>query len=149
MAAVSTQTLIHIGTEVVIIGGITFWFAKRTSDLQSQVDDLTKKLEAALQVIDSQGKMLMAHEEFLRSAARPPQQRRVEPAPPTPNVPHARRVPAEAHEVEPSKLDAILQGELDNIEKQRRCDDDECIVIDDPKPKKKPKKKNGRMTATE
>lgn len=66
LSNVDTQTLIHVGTELVIIGGLSFWFNKKLGDLQTQNLILEKRLKEMESVIEQQQKILESHEMALR-----------------------------------------------------------------------------------
>ncbi len=48
-----TQTLIHVGTELVVVGGIAFWLNKRIG-ADAKYDDLLKRLSAYEEIIEKQ-----------------------------------------------------------------------------------------------
>ena len=58
MQSLQTQTLIHVGVELVIIGGMTFWINRKTGSLQRQIDELKN-------IIEEQQKLIVRHEQML------------------------------------------------------------------------------------
>jgi len=66
MQAVNTQTLVHVGVELVVIGGLTFWFQRKTSLLQGEIDELREKVAGYENVIQNQGQLLAKHDQLLR-----------------------------------------------------------------------------------
>jgi hypothetical protein len=66
MENIDIKTLVHVGVEVVIIGGLTFWFQKKTSLQQEEINNLRSELSKAKEVINRQGKILSQHEEILK-----------------------------------------------------------------------------------
>ena len=66
MERVNAVTLCHIGTEFVIIAGVTFWLTKRISALEERVavqNDIIGKYE---EIINNQNQILMRHEQIIR-----------------------------------------------------------------------------------
>lgn len=53
-----TKDYVHIGAELVIIGGISAYFFKRTSDMKSQITSLQTELETLKQVIKAHDQAL-------------------------------------------------------------------------------------------
>lgn len=66
MEGMDTKTMIHIGTELLLIGGLGFWMKKRVDTLDAKVDDLEKKISAYEEIISQQQSILARHEEMLR-----------------------------------------------------------------------------------
>ena len=68
-----TQTLIHVGTELVIVGGIAFWLNKRIGAVDAKYEDLLKRLVAYEEIIEKQNQMIARHEAaFQRLFGGPP-----------------------------------------------------------------------------
>ncbi len=66
MDKINAMTLCHIGTEFVVIAGVSFWLNRRISSLEEQINiqnDTISKYEA---MINQQGQMLMRHEQIIR-----------------------------------------------------------------------------------
>lgn len=57
-----TQTLIHVGTELVVVGGIAFWLNKRIGAVDAKYDELVRRLAAYEEIIEKQNQMLARHE---------------------------------------------------------------------------------------
>ncbi len=55
-----TKTAIHIGTEVVVIGGLAFYFNKQISGLKAQNVALAKRVEQLTDVIKHHDQILQA-----------------------------------------------------------------------------------------
>ena len=145
METVDTKTLIHVGVELVVIGGLTFWFQRKTSLLHEEIDDLRGKLSKLEDIINQQGKMLNQHEQFIQMIGRgmppqmsgprhqgmPPQNMptsRLEPekrsVPNQPRV-HQPRVeqPQEddsEENISESELDSLLGDEINQLHKSRQ-----------------------------
>lgn len=98
-----SPTLIHAGTEVVVVGAIAFYFYRKTSSLEERVSVLEKKLEMY-------EKVLQGHEHFIRNMIRPGSTSAPPPPPPT--------IPAPVQEVvqpkeDPDELDSLLKNALE------------------------------------
>lgn len=61
-----TQTLIHVGTELVVIGGLTFWLNKRISSLETIIGSLEHKLSSYENIIQQQNQLINKHEQIFR-----------------------------------------------------------------------------------
>jgi hypothetical protein len=55
------KTLIHVGVEIVVVGAITFWFQKKCSSQQAEIEELREKVENLERAMEMQNKMLMEH----------------------------------------------------------------------------------------
>jgi hypothetical protein len=75
MADMDSKTMIHIGTEILLIGGLGFWMKKRVDTLDSQVEELSKKLAAYENIITQQQQLLARHDSLLRQAFGVPDQK--------------------------------------------------------------------------
>lgn len=73
MEGVDTKMMVHIGTELLLIGGLGFWMKKRVDTLDLQVEELNKKLSVYENIISQQQQMLASHESVLRQAFGIPQ----------------------------------------------------------------------------
>jgi len=51
---IENKQLIHIVSEVIVIAGISFYFHKQNNKLSSDIEDLTKRVEAAEDLISKQ-----------------------------------------------------------------------------------------------
>lgn len=67
MQTVNTYTLAHLGAELVIIGGLTFWFQRKTSLLQDEINQLREKISKHEGFIEHQGQLLARHDQILQS----------------------------------------------------------------------------------
>ncbi len=66
MEGIDTKTMIHIGTELLLIGGLGFWMKKRVDASDAKIEELEKKLSAYEDIISQQQNLLTRHEEMLR-----------------------------------------------------------------------------------
>jgi len=66
MEIVNTQTLVHVATELVIIGGLSFWFQRKTSLLQEEITELKNRLSKYEEILEAQGKILAEHRNMLQ-----------------------------------------------------------------------------------
>ena len=66
MDKINAMTLCHIGTEFVVIAGVSFWLNRRMTSLEEKINmqaDIISKYE---EIITQQGQMLMRHEQIIR-----------------------------------------------------------------------------------
>jgi len=66
MDKINAVTLCHIGTEFIVIAGVSFWLNRRITGLEEKIEiqnDLISKYE---ELINQQGQMLMRHEQIIR-----------------------------------------------------------------------------------
>lgn len=68
-----TKMMVHIGTELLLIGGLGFWMKKRVDTLDLQVEELNKKISVYEKIISQQQQILASHESVLRQAFGIPQ----------------------------------------------------------------------------
>lgn len=68
MEGFDTKTLVHVGTELLVIGGLTFWFQRKTSMQQEEIENLREKIARLEEVIER-------HDQIFQSilGGRPPQ----------------------------------------------------------------------------
>lgn len=62
---IDTQTLIHAGTELVVISGITFWLNKKITSNEDEIKILKEKISKLEEIIARQNQMLISHENVL------------------------------------------------------------------------------------
>lgn len=77
MEHLDTKTLVHMGVELVVIGGITFWFQRKTSIQQEEINQLRETLSKLEELVVEQGKIISQHEMIFRrmtGGMPPPQQ---------------------------------------------------------------------------
>lgn len=88
---VDLQTLIHIGTELVIFAGFFFWSKGRFAKTDDAVKTLVEKIEQLEQIIGQQNALLQRHEAmFARifgEAPPPPRAPQEQPGPPAKSNP--------------------------------------------------------------
>lgn len=150
MQAVSTETLIHVGIELVVIGGLTYWLNRRISSLEDTIAAQDKKIHELINVAN-------AHDALIGNVYRSlklqlpkihvPQQTQKPQQPPTTyeNSQTTSVIPKETQQTEheESDLDAGIKSELDNIVNNRKqvfeeveeeeelpeeCDNDTCCL---------------------
>lgn len=66
VANINTSTLVHIGVELVVVGGLAFWIHRKTGDLQDQITTLSERVNKYEDVLKRQGELLAQHENALR-----------------------------------------------------------------------------------
>ena len=169
----NNQALIHAGIETVVIGGVVFWFQRKTSILQSEIDGLRDKLAQCEQIMQQQSQIINQHDQLLRqivgggpppgsqlplsSPKTPPEvnphsdppQRSSHPEPPksSPNPNYQREAPVPDPK-EPEDLDKLLAEELGKLNSSSQPDYIEIDCIDNecqiPKGVKKRSRKGKR-----
>jgi len=129
---VNSQFLIHVGVEVVVIGGVFFYLNKQNSLLREEVESLRDKLTKCEEAISHQNQILRQHDQILQSMLGGHQVPVHSQPPPKPEEP----------DVSDEQLDDILKSELETIKEGRyspptsECEGDSC-PIDIPERKKK------------
>lgn len=66
MSNIDTSTLIHVGVELVVVGGLAFWVHRKTSNLQDKLTELNEKVNRYEDILKRQGELIAAHENALR-----------------------------------------------------------------------------------
>lgn len=124
MEGISKQTLLHAGVELVVVGGLTLWFSKKTSLLQEQIIMLEERIAQYEKAMANYENVLMAHDQLLRAmtgqAAYPPAHRspaQREGPPPREQPQQPSTVPLQ--EPEEEDIDSLIQSELQEIESER------------------------------
>jgi hypothetical protein len=146
------KTLIHVGVEVVVIGGITFHFQRKISKLEGELQlmrDENIKMREEMKML---ARIISAHDEFLRGGntrTSSHQQsfsnvnRPHEHPPPQQKMANDSSVEQE-EEIPDEELDALLGEELSDLKEKTQdfieldCAEDICEVSS---PKKNRKKK--------
>lgn len=164
-----TQTLVHIGTELVIIGGVVYWTNRRIGSLEARIDDLQKKLIQYEDLLGRQQQILSMHENILsRLGVRPPppqhssaQTPRPAPVPPPQNPtpggvevrrqqpqPRVEELPDDQPDINPEELDEMLSDELKDLNRPSSIEVQITEVPESPIQRKKSrlKKRSGRKT---
>ena len=161
MAAVSnidTSTLVHLGVEIVVVGGLAFWVHRKTKDLQDQITSLTESVNKYEDILKRQGELLAQHENALRqvfaamNGKSPPMQSKPTPrkhtSPKRNSGPHPN-IDATAHpnidatfsklsieDEDGTNVDDLLTDELAELGVATECDaDDTCDLKSDVKKK--------------
>jgi hypothetical protein len=111
-----SQTLVHVGTELVLIFGITFWLNRRISTLEAQNTALEQKLAAYEKILEAHDKLLKVHHEQLGMifgrGGPPPKPKSLPPPPPPPERDD------DDDDVKDEKIDEMLRDELKDMTKQ-------------------------------
>jgi len=63
--SIDTKQIIHIASEVVIIGGITAFFVNKTNNLSEQIEELSCKLQQQNDVIQQQNEIIQNHDNLI------------------------------------------------------------------------------------
>lgn len=145
-----TKTLIHVGIETVVISGISFYFQRRISRLEGELQLVRDQNAKLNEQFEYMAQILRQHEQYLRghnlpqpvrrqTVTRPPAEANVQPKP------KKEEVIIEDEEEYPGEeeLDELLSDELSSLKKENpnyieieECNNDECEVS----PKKSKKK---------
>lgn len=148
MEKIDTKLAVHVGAEILIIGGISVYFFKQIKDLQGKIDNLEKQNEFFKQAIETHDSYLREMYESGRlqkprvpQLQRNPQQQRPRQEPQhRPQRPtHLRSQPEDDSEPDfaDEELDAELETELQELEED--CDDNTCNLKN-----RKPSNKNAK-----
>ena len=65
MENLDTKTLVHVGVELVVIGGLSFWFQRKCTLQQEEINGLKEEIANMKEIINRQGTMLANHERIL------------------------------------------------------------------------------------
>lgn len=88
MDGMDTKTMVHIASEILLIGGLGFWMKKRVDTLDAQVDEMSKKLTVYENIIQQQQQLLAKHEAVLQQiSSLPPVQTMLRQMYATPQLP--------------------------------------------------------------
>lgn len=63
--SIDTKQIIHIASEVVIIGGIAAFFLNKTNSLSDQIEELSCKLQQQNDVIQQQNEIIQNHDNLI------------------------------------------------------------------------------------
>ena len=167
---IQKQAMIHAGVEVVVISGVVFWFQRKTTLLQTEIDGLRQTLSQYEDVLKKQGDIIAQHDHLLRQIlgggqppinnpgipqqpSQPPQRvPKRSPPPktsqtPPPSAPQSSPNPQYVEEqIDEGELDSLLEQELNRVSAQGNSDPEyievECIdeVCEIPDDKKKERK---------
>lgn len=74
-----TNQLIHMGIEVIVIGGVTYWLYQKNKALSEKIDELTAKMDQLHQILNHQGQLINKHENALNNMFDPQPQQRMMP----------------------------------------------------------------------
>ena len=130
MQSINTQTLVHTGIELVVIGGLTFWFNRKLALCQNEINELQDKVTKYEELFNQQGTVIAHHDQILRQLLGE-NPRQLSGQKQSFNIqqsqsPISRPPPPD---VSTEYLDEILKSELDNITDSREnpeCTDDVC-----------------------
>ena len=143
-----TKTIVHIGTEVIVIGGLTFYFTKQINDLKTQN-------AALLQRVNQLTEVLQQHDQILHTLVERNSQR-INPRRPQPR----QRQPAQSKiGFTPEELDQELGDELkkldeeniediEDIEDVENCEGGVCYIKEEDSTKKRVRFQDGETTTT-
>lgn len=67
MNTLDTKTMIHVGVEVVVIGGIAFWVHKKTSNLQKEIEQLKQENAELKNILVQHSQVLSEHHRIFTS----------------------------------------------------------------------------------
>ena len=158
MNSIDSKTLVHVGVEFVVIGGVTFWLNKRISGIQEEVLELRKKVESYENVIQQQSRLINRHEEMLSQIFNPNHQKSTRPPPTKHNTSNNRpqqqsQIIEEDEdsedEIPPEELDKLIGSELSSIKQKRTPNDEESemeCIGDECQLKDKSSRKKERST---
>ncbi len=123
----NSRLMIYGAVGLVILLAFVF-ILKRTGDLQSEVDTLKKRNEEIEKLLNSQGRLLMGHEAFLRGEPQKTPKKKTRRNQSgshrsQPNRPGPAAVATAASDEDEEDIDAALQSEL---ESQCEGEDGEC-----------------------
>lgn len=155
-----TKTLIHVGIETVVIGGITFYCKRRMDTLEGEIQGLREQNLKLQQGLDTLARVLEQHDRYLRGepgamqSSHPPPAQRPSSHPPAQRPPPMQQTSPEPsaapspqkviieEEPDDEELDGLLQDELSNLKKETpefieiECSGDFCEVsLETPKKK--------------
>lgn len=132
MDKIDTKLVAHIGAELVIIGGITFYFHKKIKDLSEKVENLEKQNDFYRQAIET-------HESYLRDLIGTHPQRNHNNRPRRGRLPTPRQQPQRPshnppplpEESDPEFDNEDLDAELEDVEEDyEECDGGVCSLKD-------------------
>ena len=63
--SIDTKQIIHIASEVVIIGSLTAFFINKTSKLSEQIDELSLKIQEQNNIIQQQNEIIQKHDNLI------------------------------------------------------------------------------------
>jgi hypothetical protein len=63
--SIDTKQIIHIASEVVIIGGITAFFINKTNSLSDQIEELCSTLQKQNDIIQQQSEIIQKHDNLI------------------------------------------------------------------------------------
>ena len=145
-------TLAHVGGELVLIGGVAFYFHRKTALLQQELEALKKAnaelCESVLELREGMqqlGSMVMQSQQQTPPPLRPaeaftvpprrqPLQQRKRPKHRKPQPP-PQEIPTETDDsddetIDDRELDRELEGEYTRLTSERKCEGDTCTLMD-------------------
>lgn len=145
MNSLDTKTLVHVGVEVVVIGGVAFWLNGKISTVQKELAEALGRIQRMEEIINQQNQVITRHEMILRQimGGRPPPTPPEQPrsVPPPQNIHVEEKGP---EEVPPEELDELLGEDLlEILEERRECQEDTCTLKPKKHRKKEVRRKNG------
>jgi hypothetical protein len=123
-------TIAHVGVELVVVGGLVFWFNRRISAVEEKCRLLEEKVTQLEAAIMKQHGFLVEHERILQQFQ--PRQQPETKHKSKPKVVHNKNTatkPLKKPHVRPqarqtTKIDDILQAEISEIESERETNGD-------------------------
>lgn len=107
------KTLIHIGVELIVIGGITFWLNRNINAADLRITELQKQVTALEETVKKQSEIILKHEELLNQIINyiqsPQQQTQSQPAVRRPVAGPSARVPTRSQAPPPQRAAQPVQ----------------------------------------
>lgn len=125
MDKIDTKLIAHVSAEIIVIGGITFYFSRQIKDLQNRVENLEKENSFYRQAIET-------HESYLRDILGAPNPRPTTrprlPSKPKSKLPRQPQSQPSEDKLEfpNDELDTVLDEEIEELD----CDDESCHLND-------------------
>lgn len=103
----NTQLMVHVGAELVIIGGVTFWMNKKIAEANEKVNLLVDELAQMKETVNKQSQIIASHQNFMHQlingGAAPPPAPITPPMAPPPATPRPVKKPAVAAPPPPTR----------------------------------------------
>lgn len=102
----NTQLMVHVGAELVIIGGVTFWMNKKIAEANEKVNLLVDELAQMKETVNKQSQIIASHQNFMHqliNGGAPPPAPITPPMAPPPATPRPVKKPAVAAPPPPTR----------------------------------------------
>lgn len=136
MDKINSMTLFHIGTEFVVIAGVSFWLNRRISSLEEQINIQNETINKYEELINQQGQMLMRHEQIIRQMTGAPPLSGPHPgnAPksgpkPSSGTPRLPQTPVSSIPVEVEPHTQIEESDISDTELDKLIGNDELSIL--------------------